>query len=320
VLPAGPAAAGVRIAVFGAGGVGGYFGGRLAEAGESVAFVARGAQLEALRRDGLNVESIAGDFVVKPVEADDDPARIGPVDMVLVAVKAWQVQGAARAIGPLLRGDTIVLPLQNGVEAADQLAAVVGAERVLGGLCRIVAFLSGPGRIRHSGVPPRIEFAERDGRSSERVTRLRAVFERARGLAVSVPADIDAALWEKFLFIAPVSGVGAATRVPVGGFRALPESRVLLEGAMAEVFALARARGVRLPDDAVARALGYVDSLPAEATASMQRDIIEGRPSELEAQTGTIVRLGRAAAVPVPINEMIYGTLLPLERKARGVL
>lgn len=306
--------------MFGAGGVGGYFGGRLAEAGESVAFVARGAHLEALRQGGLRVDSIAGDFVVHPVEAADDPARIGPVDLVVVATKAWQVPEAARALGPLLGRDTFVLPLQNGVEAADQLAAEVGPERVLGGLCRILAFVAGPGHIRHPGIPPRVEFAERDGRKSERVEGLRAVFERARGLSVHVPADIEAAVWEKFLFIAPVSGVGAVTRLPVGVFRTVPESRGLLAAAMAEVWALARARGVALPDDAVAKTLGYVDSMPPESTASMQRDILEGRPSELEAQTGTIVRLGRAASVPVPSNAMIYAALLPLERKARGVL
>lgn len=310
----------MRIAVFGAGGVGGYFGGRLAEAGESVAFVARGAHLEAIRQGGLRVDSIAGDFVVQPAEAADDPARIGPVDVVVIATKAWQVPEAARAIGPLLGPDTLVLPLQNGVEAADQLAAEVGEARVLGGLCRILAFVAGPGHIRHVGVAPRVEFAERDGRKSERVERLRAVFARARGLSVQVPADIEAAVWEKFLFIAPLSGVGAVTRVPVGVFRSIPESRALLAAATAEVFALARARGVALSADAVAKTLGYVDSLPPETTASMQRDVLEARPSELEAQTGTIVRLGPAAGVPVPSNAMIYAALLPLERRARGVL
>lgn len=310
----------MRIAVFGAGGVGGYFGGRLAEAGESVAFVARGAHLAALRRDGLRVESLAGDFTVRPVEAAEDPAALGAADVVLVAVKAWQVPEAARALGPLLRADSVVLPLQNGVEAADQIAAVVGSERVLGGLCRILAFQAGPGLIRHTGVAPRVEFAERDGRASARVAALRATFERARGLSVEVPVDIEAAVWEKFLFIAPVSGVGAVTRMPVGVVRKNAESRKLLEAAMAEVLALARRRGVALAGDAVAKTMRYVDSMPEEATASMQRDILEGRPSELDAQTGTIVRLGRAAGVAVPINEMIYASLVGLERRARGML
>ena len=213
-----------------------------------------------------------------------------------------------------------MIPLQNGVEAADQLAAVVGRERVIGGLCRIVAFVSGPGRIRHAGIPPRIEFGERDGRQTERLARLEAAFEKARGLTVGVPSDIEAAVWEKFLFIAPVSGVGALTRVPVGVFRAIPETRAMLEAALREVFNLARARGVVLQRDAVAKTLGYLDAMPPEATASMQRDILEGRPSELESQTGTVVRLARAAGIPAPVNETIYRALLPLEQKARGML
>jgi 2-dehydropantoate 2-reductase len=187
-------------------------------------------------------------------------------------------------------------------------------------LCRIVAFVSGPGRIRHAGIPPRIEFGERDGRQTERLARLKAAFEKARGLTVGVPADIEAAVWEKFLFIAPVSGVGALTRVPVGVFRAIPETRAMLEAALREVFSLARARGVVLQHDAVAKTLGYLDAMPPEATASMQRDILEGRPSELESQTGTVVRLARAAGIPAPVNETIYRALLPLEQKARGML
>jgi 2-dehydropantoate 2-reductase len=310
----------LKIAVFGAGGVGGYFGGRLAEAGEHVAFVARGAHLEALRRDGLQVDSIAGDFRVRPVEAASDPTQIGPADVVLVAVKAWQVEDVARAILPLLGPTSMVVPLQNGVEAADQLATALGTQRVLGGLCRILASVAGPGRISHTGVAPRIEFGERDRRRSERVERLRGAFAKARGLSVSVPTDIEAALWEKFLFIAPVSAVGAVTRMPVGVFRALPESRALLEAAIREVFILARARGVGLRDQAVEATLAYVDSMPAEGTASMQRDILEGRPSELEAQTGTVVRLARAAGTAAPVNETIYRSLLALERRARGML
>lgn len=307
----------MRIAVVGTGGVGAYFGGRLAQAGESVAFVARGAHLLAMRESGLRVDSVAGDFVIAPVEAADDPARIGPVDVVLVGVKAWQVSEAARTLGPLLGPDTFVVPLQNGVEAADQLAAVVGHERVLGGLCKIVSAIAAPGHVRHSGVPPRVEFGERDGRPSERVERLRQAFARAQGLSVAVPDDVLAAIWEKFLFIAPFSGVGAVTRQPAGVMRAIPETRALIERAMFEVAALARAKGVHLPDEAVGRNLRYVDSLPADATASMQRDIMEGRSSELDQQTGAIARLGPETGVPVPVNSFLYACLLPSERRAR---
>jgi 2-dehydropantoate 2-reductase len=308
----------MRIAVVGTGGVGAYFGGRLAQAGESVAFVARGAHLAAIRERGLRVDSVAGDFTVSPAEASDDPAAIGPVDCVLVGVKAWQVTETARTLGPLLGPETFVVPLQNGVTAADELAAGIGAERVLGGLCRIVSAIVGPGHVRHSGVAAKVEFGERTGGASDRVLRLAEAFARAQGLTAEIPGDVEAATWEKFLFIAPVSGVGAVTRQPVGVTRAVPESRRLLEQAMEEVEALARARGVKLEPGAVARNLAYVERLPPDSTASMQRDIMEGRPSELEQQTGAIVRLARTAGVPVPVNTFLYAALLPAERQARG--
>lgn len=309
----------MRIAVVGAGGVGAYFGGRLAQAGESVAFVARGAQLEAMCQHGLRVDSVAGDFVVAPVEASADPADIGPVDVVLVCVKAWQVSEVAGTLAPLMGPATFVVPLENGVESADQLAAVVGGERVLGGLCKIVSAIVAPGHVRHAGVAPRVEFGERDGRPSPRVESLRQAFARAQGVSVVVPEDVEAAIWEKFLFIAPFSAVGAVTRQPAGPMRTIPETRDLIERAMFEVAALARAKGVNLPDAAVARNMGYVDSLPADSTASMQRDIMEGRPSELEQQTGVIARLGRELGVPVPVNTFLYASLLPSDRRARGL-
>ena len=308
----------MRVAIFGAGGVGGYFGGRLARAGHTVAFVARGAHLAALRRDGLSVESISGDFSVQPVLATDDVGEIGPVDAVLVCVKAWQVREAAGRLAPLLRSDTFVVPLQNGVEAADELAETVGPERVLGGLCKIMSFVAGPGRIRHTGIVPRIEFGERGGGSSARVASLLDAFAKTEGVSASVPPDIAVALWEKFLFIAPVSAVGAVTRMPAGVFRSLPETRALLETAMREIESLARARGVALGDDAVARTLAIVDGLPAEGTASMQRDILEGRPSELDYQIGGVVRLGAEAGVDVPASRFLYASLLPAERRARA--
>lgn len=307
----------MRIAVFGSGAVGGYFGGRLAQAGESVTFIARGAHLEAIQREGLVVSSTAGDFVVRPAQATADPEAVGRVDLVLVGVKAWQVEDAARSMLPLLGPESTVVPLQNGVEAADQLGAVVGAERVLDGVCRLLSELEAPGRIRHAGMTPRIEFGERDGRRSARVEALRTAFGAAPGVAAIVPEDIRAVVWEKFLFIAPFSGVGAVTRMPAGVLRAVPETRRLLESAMREVSVLARARGVRLRDDAVARTLGFIDGLPPEATASMQRDILAGRRSELEQQSGAVVRLGRQASVAVPANEFLYASLLPAEIEAR---
>ncbi len=306
----------MRIAVFGAGGVGGYFGGRLAQAGESVVFIARGEHLRVMREDGLRVDSVAGDFLVSPCEATDDPGAVGEVDAVLVGVKAWQVPAAARAIRPLVGPETTVLPLQNGVEAPRQLAEALGRARVLGGLCKIIAEKVGPGHIRHSGAEPYLALGELDNRPSERVEELRRAFERA-GVRGEVPADIRIALWEKFLLIAAISGVGAVTRASLGPLLAVPESRRLLERAMEEIRAVARAFGVDVPGDAVARTMAFFESLPPEGTASMQRDVMAGRPSELESQNGAVVRLGREVGVATPVHDFLYASLLPQERRAR---
>lgn len=309
----------MRFAIFGTGGVGGYFGGRLAEAGEDVTFVARGAHLEAIRKSGLTVESVAGDFRVFPANATDDPKSIGIVDAVLVAVKAWDVKQAAAAMRPIVGPDTVVVPLENGVEAPDELAEVLGPGPVLGGLCKIVSFIAAPGVVRHAGVSPSLAFGEPDGTESDRVRRLRDAMRRAKGITVEEPADIRVALWQKFIFISAMSGVGAVTRAPADAIRSIPESRRLLEAAMRETQAVGIGRGVRIPPHTADRTLGFFDTLPAGSTASMQRDVMEGRPSELEYQTGTIVRLGRAAGVSTPVNDYLYAALLPQEKKARGL-
>lgn len=308
----------MHIAVFGTGAVGGYFGGRVAQTGEEVTFIARGDHLRAIRRHGLRVESVEGDFVVAPAEATDDPAAVGVVDAVLVAVKTWQVREAAEAMRPLVGPDTAVVPLGNGVETPSQLAPVLGKEHVLGGLCRIISSLVEPGHIRHTGIRPSIAFGELDGAISERVRRLHAVFEKAEGVSATIPPDIEAAMWEKFLFIASLSAVGAVTRVPVGVLRSLPGTRKMLEEAMEEILAVANARGVVLPRETVRETMAFVDSLPLHGTTSMQRDIMAGRPSELESQNGAVVRLGGEAGVETRLHAFIYSSLLPQELLARG--
>ena len=307
----------MRIAVFGAGGVGGYFGGRLAQAGEDVVFIARGDHLKALRSEGLQVDSTAGDFRIAPVEATDDPAEVGPVDVVLVAVKAWQVPEAGRAMAPLLRDGTAVVPLENGIEAPSQLTEIVGAEHVLGGLCAIISFISGPGHITHAGYEPTVTFGEFDNRPSRRAEELRAAFERA-GVNATIPEDIAAAMWRKFLFISGFSGVAAVVGLPVGGFRSIGPARRLLLGCFEETAAVARAAGIALPPDSVPGAIGTIDALPEDGTASMQRDLMEGRPSELDAQTGAVCRAGRTHGVPTPANDFVYAALLPRETEARA--
>jgi 2-dehydropantoate 2-reductase len=307
----------MKIAIFGTGGVGGFFGGRLARAGEQVIFIARGEHLRAIQANGLKVDSIMGDFVIDPAQAADEPSQVGPVDVVIVGVKAWQVPQAAQAMRPMVGDKTFVVPLENGVEAPDQLASVLGAEHVLGGLCQLSAYVAGPGYIRHVGIEPYIAFGEMDRQSSPRTGRLRQAFERA-GVKVSIPDDIQAAMWDKFLFIAAISGVGAVTRSPVGAFRQLPETRQMLIAAMEEIFAVARRRGVRLPDDAVEKRLAFIDNISASVTASMHRDIIEGRPSELESQNGAVVRMGQELGVPTPVHSFLYASLLHQEKRARG--
>lgn len=307
----------MRIAVFGAGAVGGSIGGLLARAGHSVVFVARGAHLEAIRRHGLRVEGPAGDFVVRSAEATDDPGTAGRVEAVLVCVKAWQVGEAARSLLPMLDPGTAVVPLQNGVEAADEIAGAVGTDRVLPGLCRILSHVAAPGVIRRAGFPPSIEFGERDDRRSARAVRLLEALREAAGLTASIPEDIEAAVWEKFLFLAPLASVGALSGEPVGVIRDRPELHDMLVSAIREIAALARARQVRLRPGAVERALALVDSLPADATSSMQRDLMGGRPSELEYLTGAVVRLSRTAGLEAPTCDRIYRALRPVEERAR---
>ncbi|MDH3452386.1 MAG: 2-dehydropantoate 2-reductase, partial [Gammaproteobacteria bacterium] len=245
----------MRIAVVGAGGVGGYFGARLAQGGHDVVFVARGAHLDAMRAGGLQITSPQGDFLLTSPEATDDTARVGHVDVVLVAVKTWQLADTLESIGPMLRPGTAVVPLLNGVEAPAVLAAALGAEHALAGLCGIISYIDGPGCIRHVGIDPWVRFGELDDSVSDRVVTLREAFERSPGVDVSIPADIQAALWQKFLFIAPTSGVGALTRASFSAMRDTPETRELIELAMRETLAVGLAQGVGMDETFLQRAL-----------------------------------------------------------------
>jgi 2-dehydropantoate 2-reductase len=218
---------------------------------------------------------------------------------------------------PVLGAQTAVVPLNNGVEAPAQLSAAIGASHVLGGLCRISALIAAPGYIRHVGIEPYVAFGELDGSHSQRVDRLRQAFERS-GVTVETPRDIQAAMWGKFMFIAAISGLGAVTRAPLGVIREVPETRRILADALQEIVNLSQAKGIALPVDAAAQTLTSIDRLPGEVTASMQRDIMDGKPSELDSQNGAVVRMGLESGVPTPTHTFIYHSLLPQERKARG--
>jgi 2-dehydropantoate 2-reductase len=307
----------MRIAVFGVGGIGGYFGWRLASSGEDVVFVARGENLRVLSEQGLTVDTPDGTSVLHPLNAVGDPKNVGPVDAVILGVKAWQVSEAAEAIRPMIGPDTFAVPLQNGLEAPWHLVRTLGPEHVAGGLCHIMVFLVGPGHIRHAATNPYVAFGELDNKRTERVRRLQEAFSNA-GVNCEVPEDIHRAMWEKFLFVVSFSAVAAATRAPAGVVRSIPETREMLEEAMREIVAVATARGISLNQDAISSTMGFIDGLAPTATSSMQRDIMEGRPSELSEQAGAVVRLGREVGVDTPLFSAIYRSLLPQELRARG--
>ena len=308
----------MKIAVFGSGAIGGYFGGRLAQAGHDVTFIARGKHLEVMLADGLQVKSIKGDFSLQPAQATENPKDIGVVDVVLCCVKAWQVSEAAEAMRPLIAKHTVVIPLQNGVEAHTTLAAKLGDQYVLPGLCRLISMIEAPGLIRHSGAAPYMAFGEMDGRLSRRVEEIASRLNAANGMSVEVSQHIFADLWKKFMLIAPWGGVGAVTRVPIGIVREIPESRGMLVNAIREVFNVGVASGVKIGNEALSSTIAFIDKLPRDGTASMQRDIMDGRPSELSWQTGAVERFGNQVNVSTPTNTFIYHSLLPLERIARG--
>ncbi|MFD9903779.1 2-dehydropantoate 2-reductase [Streptomyces sp. NPDC059063] len=302
---AGTVADKIKVAVVGTGGIGGYFGGRLAAAGHDVGFVARGAHLAALRESGLTVDSAAGDFAVAHVHATDDTRDIGEVDFVLLCVKTWQLPPAIAALKPLVGPGTAVVTLQNGVEAPEQVAAEVGRDAVLPGTAKIIAHLDGPGRVRHVGGPASLAFAEWDDRASDRVARLRAALTGA-SVSTAAPEDIWAELWAKFLFVVPFGGLGTVADAPFGVLRSRPGTRQLLVDGMTEIQRVASALDVRLPDDIVDRTLDFIDQQPAEGTSSLQRDILSGRPSELDAWNGSVVRLGERTGTPTPVNRYLY--------------
>ncbi|WP_328997672.1 2-dehydropantoate 2-reductase [Kribbella sp. NBC_00709] len=293
----------MRIGIVGAGGVGGYFGARLAAAGQDVGFVARGKHLEALRSDGLVVQSPAGDLRL-PVQATDAPAELGVVDYVLVCVKTWQLAEAITAIRPLVGPETAIVTVQNGVEAPDQVAESYGRDAVLPGAAEVIAYVDGPGIIRHLGSG-KLTFGEWDNGQSSRSDRLRDAFVAA-GLQAVVPEDIWTGLWAKFLSVVPSGGLGTATGAGYGVLRTHPATRELLTAATTEIRDVAVARGIHLAADVVPRTLAWIDGLPADGTTSLQRDLIAGRPSELDAWTGAVVRLGNEAAIPTPVNTFLY--------------
>lgn len=300
----------MRIAVIGAGGVGGYFGAKLARGGHDVAFVARGAHLAAMRANGLRVESAGGDIVLPQVVATDDPASLAPADVVMSCVKLWDVEQSAGEIAPLVARGGVVIPFQNGVDSADMLTRVLGASRVLGGVAYIAASIRAPGVIAHVGSMARLRVGAFDDALADRA---RAFVDecRASGIEAEVAPDIRRALWEKFVFLDALSGVTCLARQPIGGVRGDPELRAAFEAAMREAVAVANAQGVVLPSDFVAGQLRILDALPAEMRSSMLNDLAAGRRLEAPWLCGRVAQLAAQKGIPAPVNATIYAGLKP---------
>jgi 2-dehydropantoate 2-reductase len=300
----------MRIAVIGAGGVGGAFGAALAKAGSDVTFVARGAHLAAMRTRGLSVLGPRGDIVLGPVPATDDPAGIGPVDIVLFCVKLWDVESAGAAIRPLLGRDTAVIPLQNGIDASDRLIPILGKGAVMGGVAQISATISGPGVIRQTGTFMRLISGELDGRASPRGAAFQQQCQKAGFDAVNTD-QILMALWEKFVLLATNSSIAALTRLPFGKLRDDPEVFSLFAKGVAEAVAVGRASGVPLPPDTETRALQAIRNFPGDMLPSMAIDLLRGNRLELPWLSGKVVALGRELGVPTPTHDVLYAALKP---------
>jgi len=298
----------MRIAILGSGGVGGYYGALLASGGNDVTFIARGAHLAALRERGLQIQSVHGDLFLETVQATDDTSGVGLVDLVLVTVKTYDLEEAAKAAPPLVGPNTAVLPLLNGLDAAERLAAVLGDGSVLGGMTHISSGVVAPGVIRQVSPLRRITLGERDGTTTARAERVRDVLAAAGAEAI-LTRQIDVTLWEKFLFIASIGGICCLARQPMGPVLATAETRQLYTEALLEIETLARARGVELPADAVGHALELTAGFAPGTRPSMLADLEAGRRLELEAMSGTVVRYGREAGVPTPVHWAAYAAL-----------
>ncbi|HEX9827287.1 MAG TPA: 2-dehydropantoate 2-reductase [Flavobacteriaceae bacterium] len=308
----------MNIVVFGVGAVGGYFGGMLSKAGFDVTFIARGKTLEAIKTNGLQVKSIYGNFVVHP-KVTDNLSEIKNPDIIILGVKSWQIEEVAKLLKPALNKNTMVLPLQNGADNADRLREVLNQENVLAGLCKIVSKIEAPGVIDHFAFEPEIVFGEYDNQKTERIKALKAVFDRA-AFKNTLSDNIHLDIWKKFLFIATVSAMGALTRSPFGVMREDEHIRSMLYQTAHEIVTIANAKNIELTNDDIDMILKAVDNLIPETTASMQRDIMEGRPSELENFNGYIVKTGKQLHISAPVNTFTYYCLLPQEKKARKLL
>ena len=306
----------MHIVIVGVGGVGGYFGGKIAHSGQKVTLIARGKHLEAIQNQGLQIKSINGDFTTQPHQVTDDITNVDPADLILICTKSWQVAEATALVTPLLHDNTMIIPLQNGADNAEKVASVVDKKHVIGGLCKIYSKIEKPGVISHFGHPPEIIFGELSTEKTKRIQQIHSVFEKA-GFISTVSENIHVDIWSKFMFIATVSGLGGLTRATIGELYQNDETRNLMEQTAIEIYNVAVAKNIPLPENLVQRIMKFISMQPFDATASTQRDLMAGRPSELDNFNGYIVREGKKLGIPTPTNSFIYTCLQPMESKAR---
>lgn len=308
----------MKILIYGTGGVGGYFGIRMAQCGHDVTFVARGKHLEAINTNGLELKSIDGYVKLYPVNAVDSVENLeAEFDLIVLGVKSWQVREVATKIKPFVQKHTLILPLQNSVAHLEDLTEIIGDENVLGGFCRLYAKIEAPGVINHFGFPPELIFGELDHTNSERIQKLKQAFEKAI-FKTTVSTAIKSDMWKKFIFINTVSGLGGYTGMSIGKMYELKDTRGMFASTIKEMLAVAKAQNIALPKDFDKTMLEFIGKQPYDSTASTQRDILEGRPSELENFNGYIVKQGEKYGIQTPVNSFIYNSLLPHELIARG--
>lgn len=308
----------MNIVIYGTGGVGGYFGARLAQAGNNVTFIARGKHLEAIQKNGLQLKSHKGDYLIKPANATSTITNIKNIDLILICVKTWQLPEVAEKIKPVLKENTMVISLLNGVENQDVLCSIVDKRHVLAGLCLVVSKVEDYGIINHLSYEPTIVFGELNNEKTARALWLEKVFSEAN-ITNKLAHNIQIEIWNKFLYITTVSAIGALTRATIGEMIASEEIKKIMYKTAEEIVTIAKAKGIDLPDDCIEKQFQIINNQPFNTTSSLQRDMMSGKPSELEAQNGTIVKFGKVLGIPTPTNSFIYNCLLPQENKARGI-
>ncbi|OFX87153.1 MAG: 2-dehydropantoate 2-reductase [Bacteroidetes bacterium GWF2_33_16] len=306
----------MKIGIIGTGGVGGYFGARLASSGNQVTFIARGKHLEAIKKNGLLIKSIKGDITINPAVASDKLNDIADCELIIFGTKAYQIKDIAKVLAKCLNKNAMILPLQNGVLAIEELTQYFDRKQILGGLCMIFSRIESPGIINHMGLEPSITFGEIDKTNKERTLKLKTIFENAE-IRCTLTDEIEVALWKKFMLIC-LSGFGAISNSGYGLVRETPETRQMLIDSLTEVGMIAKVKNIKLDIDIIDKSIAIVDTYPADSMSSLSRDVLSGKQSEIEYQNGTVVRLGKELGIDTPVNKFIYGFVKLLEKKYKN--